>query len=210
MSSASARLKDREADLALATPPARARSARGLGWLLALGGFSGLAAAFQLTIDKIELLRNPDALFACNLNAFVSCSGVMSSSQAEAFGFPSSIIGVVGFSVVTAIGVLAILQTDLPNLVWFGLQAGATSGVALVTWLQYESIFRLGSLCPYCMVVWVVTIAVFVCVSGSNIERFVPGRHASLVADWSLLIVLLWLTAVATIIWLRFGSSLWA
>lgn len=175
-----------------------------------VGGLTGLAAAFQLTVDKIELLRHPDAELACNLNAFVSCKGVMSSAQADAFGFPSSIIGVISFSAVAAIGVFAILQADLPKLVWLGLQAGATAGVVMVTWLQFESIFRIGSLCPYCMVVWVVTTAIFVYVSCSTVERFTPGRYASVVSDWSLLIVLLWLAGVATTIWFRFGTSLWA
>jgi uncharacterized membrane protein len=204
-------LADREPEPARAPAPlSSVRSARGLAWLLTVGGVVGLAAAFQLTIDKIELLRDPDAVFACNLNAFVSCRGVMSSTQAEVFGFPSSIIGIAGFSVVATIGVLALLRTNLPALMWLGMQAAATFGVAFVTWLQYESIFRIGSLCPYCMVVWVVMIAIFVYLSGSNIERFVPGRYASLVAEWSLLIVLLWLVAVSTTIWFQFGSSLWA
>lgn len=188
----------------------KVRSAGGLGWLLLVGGLTGLAAAFQLTIDKLELLRNPDAAFACNLNAFVSCTGVMSSTQAEVFGFPSSLIGMIGFSVIAVIGVFAILQPDLPRPVWFGLQAGATAGVVMVTWLQFESIFRIGSLCPYCMAVWVVTISIFVYVSGATIERFTTGRYASLVTNWSLLIVVLWLTAVAATIWFQFGSSLWA
>lgn len=210
MRSAGAELAVLRADPAGVEPSSGARSRRRPGWLLSVGGLAGPAASFQLTIDKIELLRNPDAVFACNVNAFVSCRGVMSSAQAEVFGFPSSIIGVAGFSVVVAMGVVAILRTDLPNAVWTGLQAGATLGVAFVTWLQYESIFVIGSLCPYCMVVWVVVIAIFVYLSGSNIQTHGRGRYASVVADWSLMIVLLWLTAVATAIWFRFGSSLWA
>lgn len=192
------------------TVPRSMRSERGLGWLLTVGGLVGLAAAFQLTVDKLELLRNSNATFACNVNVFVSCKGVLSSAQAEVFGFPSSLIGVAGFSVVTAFGVLTLLRTVLPRSVWWSLQVGTTLGVAFVTWLQYESIFVIGSLCPYCMVTWVVVIAVFVGVSGATIERFAPGRRASIVADWTLLIVLLWLTIVASMIWFRFGSSLWA
>ena len=41
------------------------------------------------------------------------------------------------------------------------LQAGTTFGVVFVHWLMFQSLYRIDALCPYCMVVWAVTIPVF-------------------------------------------------
>lgn len=184
---------------------------RRLALLLLVGGSIGLVASFQLTVDKIELLRDSDATFSCNLNAFVSCSGVMGSPQAEVFGFPNSIIGIAGFSVVVTLGVLSLLGTRLPERVWGGLQLGVIFGVSFVTWLQYQSVFKIGKLCPYCMAVWIVMIPMFVCVTARNARAAAPeSKGAALLNDWALLVVLLWLVLIGSAIWFQFGSSLWA
>ena len=46
-------------------------------------------------------------------------------------------------------------EVNLVALIVFVLLFG------FVTWLQYETIFRIHALCPYCMVVWTVTIPMF-------------------------------------------------
>jgi len=40
-----------------------------------------------------------------------------------------------------------------------------------VHWLIFQSLYRIGALCPYCMVVWVVTITVFWNVTLHNLTR---------------------------------------
>ncbi|WP_293784875.1 vitamin K epoxide reductase family protein [uncultured Aeromicrobium sp.] len=180
---------------------------RGLGLFLAIAGSIGVLASSILTIDKITLLEAQAAgeqlTLGCDLNAFVSCSGVIASEQAEAFGFPNPLIGIVGFAVVTTLGVLLASGLRLPGWVWGGLQAGTIFGIAFVTWLQYQSIFSIGRLCPWCMVVWTVMIPVFVLVTARN----VPGR---LLRNWSGLIIALWYIAVAATIFFVFGDTLWA
>jgi len=180
-------------------------------WLLTIGGALGLIAAVVLTIDKIELLKNKDKQFSCDINAFVSCAGVMGSKQAEAFGFANSIIGIGGFAVVLTLGVLLLARVELPSFAWVGLWFGTLFGISFVTWLQYQSIYNIGKLCPYCMLVWAVMIPIFVAVSARNLRTFHPGNALSrFVNNWTVLIVLLWYVAVIAAIWFKFGSALWA
>ena len=180
---------------------------RVLGAFLAIAGAIGVLASSILTIDKITLLQSQvdgeDLSLGCDLSAFVSCSGVIASDQASAFGFPNPLIGIAGFAVVTTLGVLLASGTRLPGWVWGGLQVGVIFGIGFVTWLQYQSIFNIGKLCPWCMVVWAVMIPTFVLVTTRN----VPGRF---LRNWSGLIIALWYIALAATIFFVFGDTLWA
>ena len=183
--------------------------------LMTIAGSIGLAAAVQLTIDKFTLMQNKiddvDTALSCDFSAFVSCGGVMDSAQAEVFGFPNSIIGIVGFSVVTALGVLFWTGAPAARWVWTGLQLGCVFGIGFVTWLQYQSIYQLELLCPYCMVVWAVTILLFVYVTACSLRGIAPQSPITrFVSNWSLLIVALWYVAIASAIWFQFGERLWA
>ncbi len=45
---------------------------------------------------------------------------------------------------------------------WRGLAAGTAVGAGFVHWLVHQSLYDIGALCPYCLVVWAVTIPVAV------------------------------------------------
>jgi uncharacterized membrane protein len=133
-------------------------------WILTVGGLIGFVAAFELTLDKIKLLQNPNATLNCNLSPLVSCGSVIKTQQAAVAGFPNSLMGIAGFAVVITIGMalLAGLQPQkLQRWFWLGLQAGTILAIGLLTWLQYQSIFTIRALCPWCMVVWTVTLPIF-------------------------------------------------
>lgn len=186
-----------------------------VGWVLAVGGAIGMFAAFVLSADKVGLLEaqldGTQKNLPCDLSAFVSCSSVIASSESEAFGFPNSFIGIAGFAGVLMLGVLLIAKVELPRFVWAGLQVGVLFGIGFVTWLQYQSIYDIGKLCPYCMVVWSVMIPIFVNVTAANLRRFVPQAAITrFVSNWTLMIVLLWYVVVASAIWFKFGETLWA
>ncbi|WP_456698308.1 vitamin K epoxide reductase family protein [Aeromicrobium sp. P5_D10] len=186
-------------------------SDRGLGWLLTIGGAIGLLSAAILIIEKIEFLKHPEKALGCDINAFVSCGGVINTDEASVFGFPNPLMGVVGFAVVVTIGVLAIARVQLPAFIWLGLQAGALFGISLITWLQWQSIYDIVKLCPWCMVVWTVMIAIFVWLTARNLREFLPENPITrVVTDWTLLINILWYVAVIAAIWFQFGSDLWA
>jgi uncharacterized membrane protein len=183
--------------------------------LLIVTGAIGLLASFVLSVDKVQQLQDKiagkDSTFACDLSPWISCSGVMASNQSEAFGFPNSFIGVVGFAVVLTLGIVWLGGSPVKGWIWGGLQAGAVFGIAFVTWLQIQSIYNIGALCPYCMVVWAVMIPLFVGVTRHSLSRFVPDAAITrFVSNWTVLIVALWYVAVLAAIWFAFGSRLWA
>jgi uncharacterized membrane protein len=186
-------------------------ASRGLGLLLTIGGAIGLLSAAILIIEKINFLKHPDKLLTCDINAFVSCGGVINTPEASAFGFPNPLIGVAGFAIVMTIGVLVLARVELPTFVWAGLQAGVLFGIGFVTWLQTQSIYDIGKLCPWCMVVWTVTIPMFIWVTARNLRAYAPNNPVSrFVGDWTLLINILWYVAVISAIWFKFGENLWA
>lgn len=133
-------------------------------YILAFGGLIGFVASFILTIEKFALLKDPNFVPSCNISPLLSCGSVMKTQQASAFGFANSLIGVAGFAIVMTIGMMllsGVFDRKAKRWFWLGLQAGAIFGVGFITWLQYQSIFTIGALCPYCMVVWAVTIPIF-------------------------------------------------
>jgi uncharacterized membrane protein len=132
-----------------------------LAWVLAAGGFVGLVASFVLAVEKIALLENPFYVPTCSINPVLSCGSVMRTAQAELFGFPNPLLGIAGFAVVTTLGVVLLAGVSLPRWVWLGLQVGVTGGVLFVHWLIFQSLYEIGALCPYCMVVWAVTVPIF-------------------------------------------------
>src|SRR6478752_6660924 len=77
---------------------------RSLPWLLLVGGLVGLVASFVLTVEKFSLATDSNYIPSCSINPVLNCGSVMSTEQASVFGFPNSLLGVVGFSVVAATG----------------------------------------------------------------------------------------------------------
>lgn len=180
------------------------------GLVLTLAGLAGGLAAFALILDRIALLENPAFVPACDVNAVVSCGSIMASPQSELFGFPNPLIGLVAFPVVTTLGVLVRAGVALPRWVWGGLLAGSTAGSVLVAWLIVQSLYVIGALCPYCMVVWVATLAITWYVLLRNLRqgssRDVPAVRVAL--DYHSTVLVVVLVGIAALVLARFGSSL--
>jgi uncharacterized membrane protein len=190
--------------------PAPAREARvpaPSAWWVLIAGVIGLVASMALTIEKFKILLDPHYVPPCNVNPIVSCGSVMTTPQASLLGFPNPLLGIIGFTVVTVTGVLAVAKVPLPQWYWIGLTVGTLIGATLVHWLIFQSLYRIGALCPYCMVVWAVTIPLLV-VLVSIVFRPTLERGDSAIArvlyQWRWSIVTLWFTAVFLLIMVRF------
>jgi uncharacterized membrane protein len=186
--------------------------ARAAAWVLVLGGLAGIGAAFALTLDRIALLKDPAFVPSCSISPLLSCGSVMTSPQAEVFGFPNPLVGLVAFPVVTTVGVLALAGGAVPRWVWLGLQAGTVAGLVFVHWLIAQSVYVIGTLCPYCMVVWVVTIAVFCYTTLHNLTTGrlpVPARWqraGTRLAAYHGVLLTCWLLVIVALIASRFWS----
>ncbi|MGD9960844.1 vitamin K epoxide reductase family protein [Nocardioides sp.] len=186
------------------TPRGSVVRLRGFGVGLVILGSAGLLAAFTLTVDKFRLLEDPSFVPSCDLNPVLSCGSVMITDQASVFGFPNPLLGLIGFSVVITIGVLLAVGTRPPRWVMAGLAVGAAAGLAFFHWLAFQSLYRIGALCPWCMVVWAVTIPIAVWSILVALRLMADSRVVT--ALWSVryLIVLAWYLVFAVLILVRF------
>ena len=139
--------------------------------VLVLASSIGLVASFILTLEKFNLLKNPVTVLSCDLNPVVSCGSVIQSKQAEAFGFANPLIGLIGFAVIITIGMGILAGAKYKRWFWLGLESGAVLGVLFSHWLVYQSIFVIQALCPFCIVVWAVVIALLVLVTRFNLQE---------------------------------------
>ncbi|MCX4821761.1 vitamin K epoxide reductase family protein [Streptomyces sp. NBC_01142] len=144
---------------------------RAFAWLLVVTGAAGLVAAWVITIDKIKLAEDPTFKPGCSLNPIVSCGNIMTSDQASAFGFPNPMLGLVTYAMVIAIGVGVLAGARYRRWFWLGLNAGTLFGVGFCTWLQYQSLYNINSLCLWCCLAWVATIVMFCYVTLHNIKH---------------------------------------
>jgi len=175
-------------------------------WWVLIAGVVGLISSATLTIEKIEILVNPAYVPSCSINPVLSCGSVMITPQASAFGFPNPLIGIASFSVVVVAGVLAVAKVRLPRWFWVGLAIGTALAVVFIHWLIFQTLYRIGALCPYCMVVWAVTIPLLVVVSSIALRPLAGNAVARVLYTWRWSLVTLWFTALLLLILVRFWN----
>jgi len=142
---------------------------RQTAWILIVGGVIGIFASIELIVQKIAVLSNPDFVPNCDINPVLSCGSVINTEQASLFGFPNPVLGVIGFTIVIMFGALLFAGVELPRSMWLGLNLGALAGMFFVIWLVGQSLYVIGALCPWCMVVWSITIPIFWQVTTDNL-----------------------------------------
>jgi len=191
---------------------------RVLPWLLLIAGIIGLVASFTLSIEKIEVLKNPDYVATCDINPVISCGSVMRSDQAEVFGFPNPFMGLIGFSAVATVGGALLAGARFKRWFWIAFQIGLLFAIGFVHWLFFQTVYRIGALCPYCMVVWSVTIPAFwytllYNLRAGNIKTpanwsktigFLQRHHLDILIAWYLIIIVL----ILNHFWYYFGTLL--
>jgi uncharacterized membrane protein len=189
-----------------------------LKYVLVIGGIIGLICAFIIMYEKLQLLANPNYHPPCSINPVISCGNIMKSSQSHVFGFPNPILGLIAFPIVLTVGAALFAGARFKRWFWLGLEVGALLGVLFTKWLFYESVYRIQALCPYCMVVWVVTLTIFWYVTLYNLQQghiatpvrlkravaFVQQHHADILVVWLVVIAFL----ILHHFWYYFGSSL--
>jgi len=174
---------------------------------LIVTGLLGWYAAFALTIDKILVLQDPQADLDCNFSVIVQCGANLQSAQGSTFGFPNSLIGIAAFVAPIGVGVALLAGAQFARWFWIALNLGVTGALGFCIWLMTQSIFVLGTLCPWCMVVWAATIVMFWTLTLFNARAGIFGaalvRVGSALYPWVPIIVFASYLVVAIIAQVR-------
>jgi len=128
---------------------------KALPYILLVGSIICLVAAFALTYDKIQVLKDGSYKPSCNINPILSCGSVMEKPQANLFGVPNTIYGLMGFSALLTLSVLTLAKVKFPRWIWQGLQVGLLGGMFFAYYLFFQGIFRIKAICPFCFLVWI-------------------------------------------------------
>ncbi len=120
-----------------------------------------LLAAFQLSVDKLHLLQDPEAKLACSINTVLNCASVMKTPQADLFGFPNSYLGMIGFPVFLFFGLSSLMGARYNKLILRVLFLGISVALIFAFWLFYESMYMIEILCPWCMLTTTSTAFIF-------------------------------------------------
>lgn len=191
------------------SPRETAQRPVGLGIFLLVAGVIGWIAAFALTVEKFHLLESPDASLSCDFSVLVQCGANLASWQGSVFGFPNPILGLTGWVAPIVVGAALLAGARFDRWFWLLFNAGVAAALVFVIWLISQSIFVLGTLCPWCMVTWAVTIPVFWAVTLRNLAAgTIPApwrirRVASALNGWIVILTLACYVVVAVLAQLR-------
>ncbi|MEU6578027.1 vitamin K epoxide reductase family protein [Streptomyces sp. NPDC046805] len=179
---------------------------RAFALLLVLTGAAGLLASWVITIDEFKLLQDPHFTPGCSLNPVVSCGSVMKSEQASVFGFPNPMLGLVAYAVVICVGVSLLAAARFPGWYWLAFAAGCLFGVGFVSWLQFESLYRINALCLWCCLAWAATILMFWYVTSFVVRNAflpAPGWLRSFFGEFTWVVALLHIGVVGMLVFTR-------
>ncbi|MFJ6568859.1 vitamin K epoxide reductase family protein [Streptomyces sp. NPDC091292] len=186
---------------------------RAFALLLVVTGAAGLLASWVITLDKFKLLEDPNFTPGCSLNPVVSCGNIMKSEQASAFGFPNPMLGLAAYAVVICVGMSLLGRARFPRWYWLTLNAGTLFGVGFCSWLQYQSLYRISSLCLWCSLAWVATIVMFWYVTSFNVRKGflpAPGRLRSFFGEFTWVVPVLHVGIIGMLVltrWWDFWTS---
>lgn len=182
---------------------------RAHSWILLVGALIGLLASFTLTYDTMRVASDAGYLPACSLNPVLSCVSVMESEPGSVIGsIPNSMFGIVAFSLLVTFASLLLLGSSFSKRVWQLAVIAAGIGFVFVHYLIYESLFRIQSLCPWCMATWTVVTPIFVLIFANYLgmsDQLPQGLRKFVTANY-LNIIVLWFLAVAALILVNFWS----
>lgn len=173
-----------------------------LPYILIIAGLIGLAASFALTYDKIQVLKNPGYDPACNINPIFSCGSVMKTEQASLLGVPNTVFGLIAFTALATLGLMLSTGAKLQKRLWIAAQLAATAGLIFMHYLFFQGVYRINAICPWCFVVWMITIPVFWYITLYNLREghiklpkslrplgpMLQANHGNILVIWYLVI----------------------
>lgn len=157
--------------------PVTLRPSRGLAIFWIIAGALGGIVSFLLYLEYIGQLTGATPIISCSISPIVTCGPNLLSPGGNLLGFSNSILGIVLFGGPVYAGVSALAAPGgLRPWYWRVYVLFVLGGFLFVHFLAWRSVFEYGSLCPWCMIVWLVTIPLFWFTLGWSLREGVWGR----------------------------------
>lgn len=159
-------------------------------WIFAsmlIGSILSLIASFVLSVEAVELAKNPDAALSCNVNAVLNCATVNNHPSGALFGFPNSFLGLMAEPIVITVAIAGLAGVAFPRLFMFVAQIGYSLGFVFALHLFSVSFFVIGALCPWCLLVTLTTTLVWFAITRYNIREnnlFLPKHLQKTLRGW--------------------------
>jgi uncharacterized membrane protein len=180
---------------------------------------AALTAALVLSVEKIHLLENPDAVLSCSFNVVLNCSTVMQTPQSHVFfGIPNMFFGMMAFPVIVAVAVAGLWGVKFPRKFLVLANVGVLLGTIFAYWLFFSSLYVIQVLCPWCLIVTTactLMLAGFVHLNvkqnNFNLNKKLNEKvQKFLAAGFHQLIVASWLVLMTVLVFVKFGAELFA
>ena len=183
-----------------------------------VGAVLSLLASFVLSVEAIEIAKNPNAQLSCSVNIVLNCATVAAHPSATFMGFPNSFIGMMAEPVVIAVAIAGLAGVKFPRRFMFTAQIFYTAGLLFALGLLYVSMFIIQALCPWCLLVTLTTILVWFALTRYNIREdnlYLPKKlskraHAWLDKDSDKLVMAALIFVIVAGIILKYGDGLFA
>lgn len=120
--------------------------------VMLIGSVIGLLASFVLSVETLLLASNKNAILSCSINAVMNCATVANHWSATVFGVPNSFFGMMAMSVMVTISVSLLAGVKFPRWFIWAMCGGIALGMMATLWMLYMSLFVIGVLCPWCLV----------------------------------------------------------
>lgn len=190
-------------------------------WIFAsmlIGAVLSLLASFVLSVESVELARNPNANLSCSVNVVINCATVAKHPTAEMFGFPNSFLGLMAESVVITVAIAGLMGIRFPRKFMFAAQIGYSLGFIFALYLFYVSFFIIQALCPWCLLVTATTTMVFFAITRFNIREdnlYLPKSimkplRSFIEKDYDKLLMVSIIVLFLAAIILKYGNGLFA
>lgn len=197
------------------------RNMRDNRWIftsMLIGAILSLIAAFVLSVEAIELAKNPNAQLSCSVNVVLNCATVAKHPSSELFGFPNSFLGLMAEPVVITVAIAGLMGIVFPRRFMFAAQIGYTLGLLFAWYLFSVSFFTIGALCPWCLLVTLTTTMVWFAITRYNIREenlYLPKNISRTLQSWidkdydKLMLASIVVVSIAAIL-IKYGDGLFA
>lgn len=181
-----------------------------------IGSIASLIASFVLSVEAVELAKDPNVALSCSVNILINCATVAQHWSASLLGFPNSFLGLIAEPVVITVAIAGLAGVKFPRLFMFVAQWFYTAGFVFALWLLYMSYNVIGALCPWCLLVTLTTTLVWFAITRYNIRennlylssKMSKKAHIFIEKEFDKVVMWTLIAVIAALIIVKYGEGL--